>query len=165
MNIDSTFLPVAQELIDSVFPTAITYIRNATAATTPILGRWFRTPRSSASMPGSCPVAAWRRAVSAKPRATAVDSPFGTGLPSAHHERSSGIRRLDLEDHQHRSNVFIEGLDCVEDHLRGRTNGRNGTAARSSKKHAALDRATAQFLTNTQSKLSLNYGLNWSVGV
>ena len=28
MNIDSTFLPVAQELIDSVFPTAITYIRN-----------------------------------------------------------------------------------------------------------------------------------------
>ena len=28
MNIDATFLPVAQELIDSVFPTAITYIRN-----------------------------------------------------------------------------------------------------------------------------------------
>ena len=29
MNIDSTFLPVAKELIDNVFPTAITYIRNA----------------------------------------------------------------------------------------------------------------------------------------
>ena len=28
MNIDGTFLPVAKELIDSVFPTAITYIRN-----------------------------------------------------------------------------------------------------------------------------------------
>ena len=28
MNIDAEFLPVAQELIDSVFPTAITYIRN-----------------------------------------------------------------------------------------------------------------------------------------
>jgi len=28
MNIDSTFLPVAEELINNVFPTAITYIRN-----------------------------------------------------------------------------------------------------------------------------------------
>ena len=28
MNIDGTFLPVAKELIDSVFSTAITYIRN-----------------------------------------------------------------------------------------------------------------------------------------
>ena len=28
MNIDATFLPVAQELIDKVFPTAVTYIRN-----------------------------------------------------------------------------------------------------------------------------------------
>lgn len=28
MDIDGTFLPVAEELIDSVFPTAVTYIRN-----------------------------------------------------------------------------------------------------------------------------------------
>ena len=28
MNIDATFLPVAQDLIDNVFATAITYIRN-----------------------------------------------------------------------------------------------------------------------------------------
>ena len=29
MDIDATFLPVAEELIDNVFPTGISYIRNA----------------------------------------------------------------------------------------------------------------------------------------
>ena len=38
MDIDSTFLPVAKELIDSVFPTAITYIRNAAPAYDPATG-------------------------------------------------------------------------------------------------------------------------------
>ena len=38
MNIDSTFLPVAKELIDNVFPTAITYIRNTTPSYNPVTG-------------------------------------------------------------------------------------------------------------------------------
>ena len=38
MQIDSTFLPVAKELIDNVFPTAITYIRNTAPAYDPATG-------------------------------------------------------------------------------------------------------------------------------
>ena len=38
MNIDGTFLPVAQELIDSVFPTAINYVRNDGSSYDPATG-------------------------------------------------------------------------------------------------------------------------------
>ena len=38
MNIVGTFLPVGEELIDSVFPTPITYIRNNGAAYDPATG-------------------------------------------------------------------------------------------------------------------------------
>ena len=38
MNIDSTFLPVAQELIDSVFPTAIRYLRDNGSSYDPATG-------------------------------------------------------------------------------------------------------------------------------
>ena len=45
MNIDSTFLPVAKELIDNVFPTAVRYIRNAAPTYDPATG--IVTPSSS----------------------------------------------------------------------------------------------------------------------
>ena len=38
MNIDSTFLPVAEELINSVFPTAITYVQNNGSGYDPATG-------------------------------------------------------------------------------------------------------------------------------
>jgi hypothetical protein len=38
MDIDSTFLPVAKELIDNVFPTAVRYIRNTTPTYDPATG-------------------------------------------------------------------------------------------------------------------------------
>ena len=38
MNIDATFLPVAKELIDSVFPTGIRYLRNAGSSYDPATG-------------------------------------------------------------------------------------------------------------------------------
>ena len=38
MNIDGTFLPVAQELIDSVFPTAINYLRDGGSSYDPATG-------------------------------------------------------------------------------------------------------------------------------
>ena len=38
MNIDATFLPVAEELIDRVFPTSITYIRNLGSSYDPSTG-------------------------------------------------------------------------------------------------------------------------------
>ena len=38
MNIDATFLPVAQELIDQVFPTTIAYLRNDGGSYDPATG-------------------------------------------------------------------------------------------------------------------------------
>ena len=38
MNIDSTFLPVAQELIDQVFPTTIAYLRDEGSSYDPSTG-------------------------------------------------------------------------------------------------------------------------------
>ena len=38
MDIDATFLPVAEELIDRVFPTSITYIRNLGSSYDPSTG-------------------------------------------------------------------------------------------------------------------------------
>ena len=45
MNIDATFLPVARELIDVTFPTAITYIRNDGGSYDPATGQV--TPNST----------------------------------------------------------------------------------------------------------------------
>ena len=45
MDIDGTFLPVAEELIDSVFPTAVIYIRNHGGGYDPITGEV--TPNST----------------------------------------------------------------------------------------------------------------------
>ena len=38
MDIDATFLPVAKELIDSVFPTTVAYIRNSGGSYDPATG-------------------------------------------------------------------------------------------------------------------------------
>ena len=38
MNIDGTFLPVAEELINNVFPTGIRYLRNAGSSYDPATG-------------------------------------------------------------------------------------------------------------------------------
>ena len=52
MNIDATFLPVAKELIENVFPTAITYHPQGGTSTTPATGEVTPTPRRTTSTAG-----------------------------------------------------------------------------------------------------------------
>ena len=73
-------------------------------------------------------------------------------MPHLHnHERSGGIRRVDLEDHQHRSNVFIEGLDRLEGHCEGGLMAKKWDGSKVIKEiDEALDRATARFVQHPQ---------------
>ena len=108
-------------------------------------------------MPGSCPVAAWRRAVLAKAQELRLWIHHGTGgmphLPTTSDQVEYG--GTDLEDHQYRSNLFVEGFDRLQGHREGGLMAKKWDGSKVIKEiDEALDRATAQFLTNTQSKLS-----------